>query len=380
MLVCALAFCYGTVTKSRHPLPPTRTDQQIALKDIGLALSTTEVSVRADQFDPMGGRMRSAVLVILSVCVAASLIWPFFLYPHLSLVELGLLNGAYLGLSFLAGGIVIACWRVPAIFRATTDPAELRTRWMMGAVLATGVTLPLFQVFKQIVLPARGFPLDVHIVAAEHWIFGGRDAWEVTHALFGGLWPTLVLDTAYAVWLPMMFLFPMVVSAAIHDTEARGRLIGTWVASWVIIGSIGAWLLGSAGPCYYNDLVGPNAGFLKLHVALQGLDAQAQAVGLSIRALYFQHMLEATQAGSNLDFASGISAMPSMHVAMASLFAIAGFRRSTLLGSIFTVYALMIWIASVHLGWHYALDGVVGAAMMGVLWGLSKPIARILAR
>lgn len=324
--------------------------------------------------------MRSAVLVILSVCVAASLIWPFFLYPHLNLVELGLLNGAYLGLSFLAGGIVIACWRVPAIFRATTDPAELRTRWMMGAVLATGVTLPLFQVFKQIVLPARGFPLDVHIVAAEHWIFGGRDAWEVTHALFGGLWPTLVLDTAYAVWLPMMFLFPMVVSAAIHDTEARGRLIGTWVASWVIIGSIGAWLLGSAGPCYYNDLVGPNAGFLKLHAALQGLDAQAQAVGLSIRALYFQHMLEATQAGSNLDFASGISAMPSMHVSMASLFAIAGFRRSTLLGSIFTVYALMIWIASVHLGWHYALDGVVGAAMMGVLWGLSKPIARILAR
>jgi membrane-associated phospholipid phosphatase len=91
-------------------------------------------------------------------------------------------------------------------------------------------------------------------------------------------------------------------------------------------------------------------------------------------------MLEATQAGTNLDFASGISAMPSMHVAMATLFAIAGFRRSRLLGGIFTVYALTIWVASVHLGWHYALDGVVGAAMMGALWSLSKPIARILAR
>lgn len=323
--------------------------------------------------------MRTAVLCFLSLCVAASIIWPVFLYPHLNLVELGLLNGAYLALSFLAGGIVIACWRVPALFRATTDPVELRTRWMICAMLATGVTLPLFQVFKQIVLPTRGFPLDVHIATAERWIFGGRDAWEVTHAMFG-LWPTLVLDAAYAIWLPMMFLFPMVVSAAIHNAEARGRLIGTWVASWIIIGSIGAWLLGSAGPCYYNDLVGPNVGFLKLHAALQALDGQAQAVGLSIRALYFQDMLEATQAGTNLDFASGISAMPSMHVAMASLFAIAGFRRSRLLGGIFTVYALMIWVASIHLGWHYAMDGVVGAAMMGALWMLSKPIARILAR
>lgn len=345
-----------------------------------MAFAKSAVSARSEILDPTGGRMRLVVLSVLSLCVAASIIWPVFLYPHLNLVELGLLNGAYLGLSFLAAGIVIACWRVPAFFRATTDPAELRTRWMVSAVLATGVTLPLFQVFKQIVLPARGFPFDVHIAAAERWIFGGRDAWEVTHAFFGGVWPTLVLDAAYAFWLPMMFLFPMVVSAAIHDVDARGRLIGTWVASWVIIGSIGAWLLGSAGPCYYNDLVGPNAGFLKLHAALQALDGQAQSFGLSIRALYFQDMLEATQAGTNLDFASGISAMPSMHVAMASLFAIAGFRRSRLLGGIFTVYALTIWIASVHLGWHYALDGVVGAAMMGALWGLSKPIARILAR
>lgn len=326
------------------------------------------------------GRARMAVLGGLSLCVLASIAWPIFLYPHLNLLELGLLNGAYLALSVLAAGIVIACWRIPALFRPTTDPAELRTRWMLCAVLATGVTLPLFQVFKQIVLPMRGFPLDAHIAPLERWIFGGSDAWEVTHQLFGSLWSTLVLDAAYAVWLPMMFLFPMVVAAAIHNVETRGRLIGTWVASWILIGSIGAWFLGSAGPCYYNDLVGPNAGFAHLHRVLTGLDVQAHQYGLALRALYFQDMLEATQAGGNLDFASGISAMPSMHVAMASLFAIGGFQRNRMLGAVFTVYALMIWIASIHLGWHYALDGVVGTAMMGALWLLSQPIARILAR
>lgn len=324
-------------------------------------------------------RARAVVLTLLSACILASIVWPLFLRPHVSLVELGLLNGAYLGLSFLAAGIVIACWRLPSLFRDTSDPAELRTRWMLCAVLATGVTLPLFQLFKQVVLPARGFPLDALIIPLEHRLLGGHDGWEITHALFGSLWPTLVLDAAYAIWLPMMFLFPMVVAAAIHDPTTRGRLIGTWVASWVVIGSLGAWFLGSAGPCYYNDLVGQHEGFAHLHAALQAIDAQARAYGLAVRALYFQDMLEATQAG-NVDFASGISAMPSMHVAMASLFAIGGFQRSRLLGAVFTVYALTIWIASVHLGWHYALDGVVGTAMMAALWALSRPIARVVAR
>lgn len=324
-------------------------------------------------------RVRTAVLIGLSLCILASIVWPLFLYPHVNLVELGLLNGAYLALSFLAAGIVIACWRLPSLFRTTTDPAELRTRWMLCAVLATGVTLPLFQVFKQIVLPMRGFPFDAYLASLEHGLLGGRDAWEVTHSLFGSLWSTLVLDAAYAIWLPMMFLFPMVVAAAVHNVEARGRLIGTWVASWIVIGSIGAWFLGSAGPCYYNDLVGAHAGFERLHMALQALDGQARDYGLAVRALYFQDMLEATQAGS-MDFASGISAMPSMHVAMASLFAIGGFQRSRALGAVFSVYAVMIWIASVHLGWHYALDGIVGTAMMAALWLLSKPIAHILAR
>ena len=32
------------------------------------------------------------------------------------------------------------------------------------------------------------------------------------------------------------------------------------------------------------------------------------------------------------------------------------------------VYAFLIWTASVHLGWHYALDGVLAALLTVVLW------------
>ena len=64
----------------------------------------------------------------------------------------------------------------------------------------------------------------------------------------------------------------------------------------------------------------------------------------------------------------GISAMPSIHVGAAVLFAILGWRTNWILGFGFTVYALLIQFGSVHLGWHYAIDGYFSAILAFVLW------------
>jgi hypothetical protein len=39
---------------------------------------------------------------------------------------------------------------------------------------------------------------------------------------------------------------------------------------------------------------------------------------------------------------------------------------------------MLIWIASIHLGWHYASDGLLGAAMMAGLWVLSGPASQLI--
>jgi len=65
---------------------------------------------------------------------------------------------------------------------------------------------------------------------------------------------------------------------------------------------------------------------------------------------------------------NGISAMPSMHVAMSMLFVLVAWNASSLLGVAFTVFAIVIAIGSVHLGWHYAVDGYVSAICMPILW------------
>lgn len=70
---------------------------------------------------------------------------------------------------------------------------------------------------------------------------------------------------------------------------------------------------------------------------------------------------------------SGISAMPSIHVAV-SVFAalwLQQYRRSFLTLSGWT-YAVIIYIGSIHLGWHYATDGFVSAIAVTLMWWLSK--------
>lgn len=334
----------------------------------------TNKALRAEAAAESQQRSASRAILFFGLMLIAGCA-PVLVVPSLHPKEFWLLILAYFALAGLACAIVQAVRAMgPGGTKIMGIDAESR-RWLLAAMIITGLTLSHFQVFKQLVLPSRGFPFDQMIADWEFALLGGRDAWEVTHAIFGSLVPTLVLDVAYAVWLPIMFLFPAATVVAVRDRQTRLRLLGTWVASWIVIGSIAAWALGSAGPCYYNALVGPREGFVRLHEALTILDGNAARFGLSVHALYFQDMLFDTQGGG-LVFASGISAMPSMHVAMATLFAVAGFKRSSSLGWAFSVYAVLIWIASIHLGWHYAADGLLGSIMMLALWGLSGPTLR----
>ena len=69
----------------------------------------------------------------------------------------------------------------------------------------------------------------------------------------------------------------------------------------------------------------------------------------------------------NVPFLS-ISAMPSVHVAIAVLFALAGREAGRVAGLVLTAYALVVLVGSVHLGWHYAVDGYFAALATGLSW------------
>ncbi len=59
----------------------------------------------------------------------------------------------------------------------------------------------------------------------------------------------------------------------------------------------------------------------------------------------------------------GISAMPSLHVAAVTFIAVFLFQISSLMGGIGVLYAIITFIGSIFLQWHYAVDGYVGCAL-----------------
>jgi hypothetical protein len=57
-----------------------------------------------------------------------------------------------------------------------------------------------------------------------------------------------------------------------------------------------------------------------------------------------------------------------MHFVLASLQAFVAWHIRRILGLAATGYMLLIWIGSVHLGWHYFSDGLVSLVMITVIW------------
>ncbi|GGE38777.1 hypothetical protein GCM10007276_15110 [Agaricicola taiwanensis] len=77
---------------------------------------------------------------------------------------------------------------------------------------------------------------------------------------------------------------------------------------------------------------------------------------------------------------AGISAMPSLHNATSLLFALTAWRMDKRLGAAMYVVSAVMFLGSVHLGWHYAVDAYLGWAMTGLAWWISGCYARVWSR
>ena len=60
----------------------------------------------------------------------------------------------------------------------------------------------------------------------------------------------------------------------------------------------------------------------------------------------------------------------------ALLFALAGYKVSRFAGHLLSAHAILIFIGSIHLGWHYAVDSYLAWALTLVIWFGVAPISR----
>ena len=261
----------------------------------------------------------------------------------------------------------------------------VRDRWerdrfvsFLWPPLLFATLLASFNSFKQMILPLAGFGWDPMLAAADKALFLGVDPWRASHALFGSAEATLLIDRAYHGWFVPMSLGLIACAFMPRSTfRLRTQYMLTYIGVWIGIGSIAAFLMPSAGPCFYETYIGSHAGF---HELMQRLANAQTETGSVMTSLNNQGMLIQLYGADKLIIGGGISAMPSVHNGLAALFALAAFQLHRGVGWFVAAYAVIIWIGSVHLGWHYALDGLIAFAMTFALWSVCGRIAAALDR
>lgn len=261
--------------------------------------------------------------------------------------------------------------------------SHLRPRtwfWRLLIVVILALLLGSFTVFKSIIPHLKPFQYDALFMSLDRMLFLGHDPWRVTHALFGDAVSTWVLQQFYIYWFALMWMSLAYVTLRSDLRCLRAHYLLAFSLSFIVIGCLGALLFSSAGPCYY-DWAAPSPNVYEpLMERLYNLDEELRAMSppRSLNGLVLQQYLNDAHDNGNIVFGGGISAMPSMHVAVATLVALVAWSYKHWLGLLLVPCIFIIWVGSIHLGWHYAVDGIVAFFLVLIVWWCSGWIVRTL--
>lgn len=244
---------------------------------------------------------------------------------------------------------------------------------VLAPILLTPLLMGAFGTLKQLIPLYNPFSWDDTFAGIGSYLLFGATPWRVTHAVFGSAWGTVFLDRIYASWVPLLFLVTPVM-ALIAPPLLRARFFLSFGLGFILIGVVGAYFFSSAGPCFAGLLHTASAPrYDELMLRLHAINNQ----GYPLSAIYFQDHLWQAYQKNEYGFGNGISAMPSMHNAIAVLYALVAGKLGWKLRTAAWIFAALIFIGSIHLGWHYMADGLVAWAAMIAIWRLSGWYLRV---
>ena len=234
--------------------------------------------------------------------------------------------------------------------RLLAEGAPRFVAFLYGVVLFTleMAVLMWLKVMLPIVSPFWADPLLANVDAA---IFG-TDPWRLTHALLG--WAGPFIDRMYVTWGPVKFLTLLFVFSRPEDRRKARAIVAYFMM--IAISAIGQYSLSSGGPVFYDRLgFGPR--FEELHFL--------PWVVTTSNYLWTSYL----HAGG--DMGGGISAMPSLHVAVAMWVAFVWRSYAPKLQAIGWLYFASILVGSVYLGWHYAMDAIAAVLIGLFAWSVA---------
>jgi len=205
------------------------------------------------------------------------------------------------------------------------------------------------------------FWADPFLAEVDRLLHFGTDPWVVAHSLSQFFPMETVLSLYLVVWGPLAVGFPMLLAGFDQDAGRSRRFLGLYLFVWVGIGNFAALAGLSVGPVYYDRLLetGRFTDLTEILSQSPWADNVLYTIQENLWLLYDQ---------GHQAFGAGISAFPSVHVAMAVLVGLYAWERSRWLMIPAVLYVTGIFFISVYSGYHYALDGYISFLLIWGLW------------
>lgn len=241
--------------------------------------------------------------------------------------------------------------------------ALMRPDRVAGAsmILGLAVFMSLFGSAKALlpdIIPFWADRLLAHLDAA---LAGGRAPWTY---LPRDPTLTLAVDRLYGIgWATVMLA--SICAGALSGGAYRRQYLWTFLLAWTVLGNVVACAMMSGGPVYFEAITG--------HTDFRALADEVAAHGpwsLMVRQQLWKGYIDGA-AG----LAQGISAFPSMHLSVTTLFVLQANRIHPRLAWVAVAFGAWIMVSSVYLGWHYAVDGYFSIVVTLLIW---KVVGRVL--
>jgi hypothetical protein len=280
--------------------------------------------------------------------------------PHGKLFSHKIVGALGLLLVLVAIDVVVRSLRRGSTWR--TPLANLRERWTpLRVVLALGGLVAYFVVY----LCYRNLkswdvfnaPKDDMLLRWDRWLFLGHSPAVLLHDLLGQDLAARVLTDWYESF--SMILMVALLAALAFTPQIRQGLVFVVAAMW-------GWILG-VGSYYLIPSLGP------FHVAPHEFAGLTRTSIQHTQAAYVEQPNQMLAHPHAADMFDQISAFASLHCAMTCLVWLMarhyGLRKVSWLLAVFLLGTL---VATVYLGWHFAVDDIAGLAIAWIAVQLGK--------
>jgi hypothetical protein len=176
----------------------------------------------------------------------------------------------------------------------------------------------------------------------------------------------LVVDFFYTRVWPFLLVGVFLFNIAFVRGTVLLRYLWTLMFAYMVMGGAVATICSSVGPIFYSDFYPDTGEFLRQKEIILA-NPYIGDVGV-----YSRYLLDNFRAGE-LAFGTGISAFPSVHMAIAALTAWVFTSYGRGFAIVGWLYAAIIEYGSIYTGWHYGLGGYASTIAVSLCWiGLSR--------